>query len=111
LGFYVTTSTYSGKYDLALRLKGMEYSNSHASSRGVVMHGAAYASYEFLEKNGCQLGRSYGCPALPYDKFDQVVDWIKEGSCLYIYHPGTSYQRYSKYLHTNYYLEDFVSYD
>ena len=108
LGFYITTTTYSGKFELALRLKGMEYSNSHASSRGVVMHAAKYATYEFLEKNGCQLGRSYGCPAVPADRFDEVVEWIKGGSCLYIYYPSRSYKRYSKYLNKNNYLEEFV---
>ena len=109
IGFYVTTSTYhSRKFDLALRLKGMEYSNSHASSRGVVMHAAHYATYEFLEKNGCQLGRSYGCPAVPDDNFDEVVENIKEGSCMFIYYPSRSYQRYSKYLNRKNYLEDFV---
>jgi hypothetical protein len=107
LGFYVTTTTYTGKYDLALRLDGMEHSNSHASSRGVVMHGAEYATYEFLKKNG-SLGRSYGCPAMPYENFHQVVDWIKEGSCLYIYFPSRSYKRYSKYLNRTKYLEDFI---
>ncbi|MCG8574942.1 MAG: murein L,D-transpeptidase catalytic domain family protein [Flavobacteriales bacterium] len=109
LGFYVTTSTYHGKFKLALRLKGMEYSNSRASSRGVVMHGADYASYDFMEKNDCTLGRSYGCPALPHEGFEQVVEWIKEGSCLYIYYPSKSYQRYSKYLNRSNYLEDFVA--
>ena len=108
LGFYVTTSTYAGKFDLALRLRGMEYSNSHASSRGVVMHAAEYATYEFLEKNGCQLGRSYGCPAVPAEGFEDVVKWIKEGSCMYIYYPSRSYKRYSKYLNRRNYLEDFL---
>lgn len=108
LGFYITTTTYSGKYDLALRLKGMEFSNSKASSRGVVMHGAHYASYEFLEKNGCQLGRSYGCPALPFDGFESVVEMIKDGSCLFIYYPSRSYKRYSKYLNRKNYLLDFI---
>lgn len=107
LGFYVTTTTYSGKYDLALRLDGLEYSNSRASSRGVVMHGADYATYEFLEQNG-SLGRSFGCPAMPYENFHQVVDWIKEGSCLYIYYPSRSYVRNSRYLNRNNYLEDFI---
>ena len=108
LGFYITTTTYSGKYDLALRLKGMEYSNSKASSRGVVMHAADYATPEFLEKNGCSLGRSYGCPALPHEGFDQVVDWIKEGTCLFIYYPSRSYKRHSKYLNRKNYLVDFI---
>ena len=109
IGFYVTTSTYSGKFDLALRLDGKEHSNSHASSRGVVMHAAEYATYEFLEQNGCQLGRSYGCPAVPFEKFEEVVSWIKGGSCMYIYYPSRSYKRYSKYLNRKNYLEDFVT--
>ena len=108
LGFYVTTTTYHGKYELAMRLDGKEHSNSHANSRGVVMHGADYVSYEFLEKNGCQLGRSYGCPSLPHEGFEEVVEMIKGGSCLFIYYPSRSYQRYSKYLHRKNYLEDFV---
>ena len=108
LGFYVTTTTYTGKYKLALRISGKEHSNSHANSRGVVIHGAKYATYEFLEKNGCRLGRSHGCPALPYDNFEQVVEWIKEGTALFIYYPSKSYQRYSKYLNKRDYLEEFV---
>jgi len=108
LGFYKTTSTYhSSKYKLALRLDGLEHSNSNARSRGVVMHGAEYASYEFANKNG-SLGRSYGCPAMPYQNFDKVVSWIKQGSCMYIYYPSKSYQRYSKYLNRKNYLEDFI---
>ena len=109
IGFYVTTSTYqSRKYKLALRLAGKEYTNSHASSRGVVMHAADYATYEFLEKYGT-LGRSYGCPALPHKNFEQVVSWIKNGSCMYIYYPNRSYQRHSKYLNKKDYLSDFIS--
>ena len=108
LGFYITTSTYTGKYDLALRLEGMEHSNNHASSRGVVMHAAKYATYEFLKQNGGALGRSYGCPAMPFKHFHQVVDWIKEGSCLFIYYPSGSYKRYSRYLNKSKYLEDFI---
>lgn len=108
LGFYVTSSTYSGKFELALRLNGMEYCNSHASSRGVEMHAAKYATYEFLERNGGTLGRSYGCPAMPFENFHQAVDWLKEGTCLYIYYPSSSYQRYSAYLNRHKYLEDFI---
>lgn len=109
LGFYLTTSTYqSSKYKLALRLAGKEYTNSKASSRGVVMHGADYATYEFLKKHG-RLGRSYGCPAMPYENFEKVVSWIKNGSCMYIYHPNSYYKSHSKYLNRKDYLEDFIS--
>lgn len=108
LGFYKTSSTYqSSKYKLALRLDGLEHSNNKASIRGVVMHGAKYATYDFLQKNG-SLGRSYGCPAMPYENFDKIVSWIKHGSCMYIYYPSKSYQRYSKYLNRKNYLEDFI---
>ncbi len=108
LGFYLTTTTYSGKFDLALRIDGLERSNSHASSRGVVIHAAKYATYEFLEQNGGMLGRSYGCPALPFKKFDQIVEWIKGGSCVYIYHTSSYYKNKSKYLNQLDYLTNFV---
>jgi len=111
LGFYLTTTTYSGKFDLALRIEGLETTNSKASSRGVVIHAAKYATYEFLEQNGCTLGRSFGCPALPYDNFEQVVEWIKGGTCFFIYYPSSSYARHSKYLSRTDYLEPFVDED
>ena len=108
LGFYVTTSTYkSRKYDLALRLDGLEYTNSKASSRGVVMHGADYATYEFLNKNG-SLGRSYGCPAMPYKGFDEVVERLKHGTCLFIYYPDRRYLSRSKLLNKKDYLTYFI---
>ncbi len=108
IGFYLTTSTYqSSKYKLALRLNGLEYTNSNASSRGVVMHGADYATYEFLKRNGT-LGRSYGCPAMPYENFDMVVNWIKHGTCLFIYYPDQAYLNRSKILNKLDYLSYFV---
>lgn len=97
LGFYVTQETYSGKFDLALKLRGLEYSNSKARSRGVVMHGANYATYDFLERNG-MLGRSFGCPAIPMDQAEEIIHKVKAGACLYIYHPNASYHRHSRIL-------------
>ena len=108
IGFFKTTSTYhSHKYKLALRLDGLEYTNNNASSRGIVMHGADYATYEFLNKNG-MLGRSYGCPAMPYKNFDRVVDWLKHGTCLFIYYPDQYYLKRSKVLNKRDYLTYFV---
>lgn len=97
LGFYITEETYTGKFDLALKLKGLEYSNSHARSRGVVMHGAKYATYEYLKRNG-MLGRSFGCPAIPMDQAEEIIHKVKSGTCLYIYHPNSSYHRHSRIL-------------
>lgn len=108
IGFYLTTSTYhSSKYNLALRLDGLEYTNSNARSRGVVMHGAKYATYEFLKQNGV-LGRSYGCPAMPYENFDNVVNRIKNGTCLFIYYPDKNYLTRSKVLNKKDYLSFFL---
>jgi hypothetical protein len=108
IGFFKTTSTYnSHKYKLALRLDGLEYTNNNASSRGIVMHGADYATYEFLHQYGV-LGRSYGCPAMPYENFDLVVDWIKHGTCLFIYYPDNYYLSRSKILNKRDYLAYFV---
>ena len=104
LGFYTVNHTYKGKFDLAVKLNGLEYSNSHAHKRGIVMHAAKYANPEFANKNG-SLGRSLGCPALPEKGFDKVVDIVKGGSCLFIYAPNRSYQRRSKLLNKAYYLK------
>jgi hypothetical protein len=104
LGFYTVNHTYKGKFDLAVKLNGLEYSNSHAHKRGIVMHAAKYANPEFAKKNG-SLGRSLGCPALPQEGFKEVVDIVKGGSCLFIYAPNRSYQRRSKLLNRTYFLK------
>ncbi len=91
LGFYTTGDTYDGKNGYSLRLQGMERGiNDNAESRSIVIHGANYVSYDFIKKHG-RLGRSEGCPALSFDTFQQVIDLIKGGSCLFIYHEGKEY--------------------
>ena len=88
LGFYTTGQTYDGKNGYSLRLQGLESGlNDNAESRSIVIHGADYVSYDFIKKHG-RLGRSEGCPALSFDAFQQVIDLIKGGSCLFIYHDG-----------------------
>lgn len=96
-GAYVTSHTYHGKFDLALRLEGMEYSNSQANARGIVVHAAQYATEKFLKSNG-RLGRSFGCPAFPFKDFEEIVDLIKDGSCFYIYYPDPHYSKRSQLL-------------
>lgn len=97
LGFYLTEDTYTGKFDIALRLKGLEASNNKARSRGVVIHGAKYATEEFLLKNG-RLGRSFGCPAIPLNEAPEIINTLKNGSLVYIYHTSTRYRQQSKIL-------------
>lgn len=98
LGFYVTAESYIGKHGLSLKLHGKdEKYNSNALSRAVVIHGADYVSENFIKQHG-RLGRSFGCPALPADLNDKIVNLIKEGTCLYLHYPSKDYS--SKYLDT-----------
>ena len=90
LGFYRTAETYHGKHGLSLRLDGLENSNSNARDRAIVIHAADYVSQHFIEKFG-RLGRSLGCPSLPKEGYDQIVESIKEGTLLFIYYPEEQY--------------------
>lgn len=88
LGFYATGEVYQGKHGLSLRLDGLERGvNDNARSRAVVMHGADYVAESFI-KNNTRLGRSLGCPAIPMNMTKEIINTIKDKSCLYIYHPS-----------------------
>jgi hypothetical protein len=62
-----------------------------------VIHGADYVSYDFVQAHG-RLGRSQGCPALPLEKNEKIINIIKGGSCFFIYHPNTQYKKIFKHL-------------
>lgn len=100
LGFYLTGEIYNGKHDMSLKLDGLEYSNDKARKRGVVIHAADYVGHDYIKKNG-RLGRSYGCPALPHNGYENVVERIKEGSCFFIYYPEKDYLKKSKFVNSN----------
>lgn len=88
LGFFSTAETYFGKHGLSLRLDGLEHGINHnARMRHIVIHAADYAN-ENLGKQQGYLGRSLGCPALPKDVAHDIIDLIKEETCLFIYHQG-----------------------
>ena len=78
LGYYVTAETYSGKWGFSLRLDGLSSTNSNVRQRAVVMHGATYV----VDGKSIQ-GRSWGCPALPMNEKDAVINKVKGGSLLY----------------------------
>jgi len=87
-GFYVTRETYQGKHGLSLRLEGLEAGiNDHAYERGIVVHGANYVSESLANARGF-IGRSHGCPAVPDQASRPIINTIKEGTCLFIYHPS-----------------------
>ncbi len=90
-GFYTTGETYIGKHGFSLRLDGIERGiNDKARERAIVIHGADYVSSEFIEKNG-RLGRSFGCPAVPEELSREIIETIKDGTCLFVYAPSENY--------------------
>lgn len=98
LGFYVTKNTYFGKHGLSLRLSGVDKGfNDQAEARAVVVHGAEYIGDQ--RAGSGYMGRSFGCPAVPQHQASTVIKYIKDGTCLFIYHPSAnSYLRHSKIL-------------
>jgi hypothetical protein len=98
LGFYVTGNTYYGGHGLALTIEGLERGiNDKADERKIVVHGSEYVGSNFLRNNKFN-GRSFGCPAVPAKDTYKVINTIKEGSCLFIYHPTKNYISKSKIL-------------
>ncbi len=92
LGFYVTKSTYNGEHGLSLRMHGLEPGfNDKAYRRAIVVHGAKYVG------DGLK-GRSFGCPAVPKEDSDELINTIKDGTCLFIYYPSRHYLGKSKIL-------------
>jgi hypothetical protein len=81
-GGYRTGDFYQGKYGRSLRLSGLDWSNSNAEARAIVVHSAWYAEADQIAAHG-KLGRSEGCFALPYNSLQQVLARLGPGRFLY----------------------------
>lgn len=100
LGFYKTETTYYGGNGLSLKIEGLERGfNDKADARNIVIHGSDYVGASFIKNNPFN-GRSFGCPAVPSSQVDDVINMIKNGSCLFIYHPTKKYLTHSKILNS-----------
>jgi hypothetical protein len=100
LGFYITRNTYFGDHGLSLKIDGLEKGfNDRASSRNIVVHGSDYVGPDYIRNNPFT-GRSFGCPAVPSSEINDVINTIKEGTCLFIYHPTKKYLKQSKILNS-----------
>lgn len=98
LGFYITKQTYEGSHGLGLKLTGMEPGfNDRAEERDIVMHGAWYVCDKFVNQYG-KLGKSWGCPAVPVELHEQIINTIKDGTTLFIYYPDKGYLAASQLL-------------
>ncbi|MBK0382665.1 murein L,D-transpeptidase catalytic domain family protein [Pedobacter sp. SD-b] len=92
LGFFITNETYFGKHGLSLKLDGQDKGiNDLARERAIVVHGADYVSENFIKQTG-RLGRSFGCPAVPPELNEKVINLIKDKTCLFINGKSENYQ-------------------
>jgi hypothetical protein len=97
-GFYVTQETYMGNNGYSLKLEGIEKGiNDKALKRAIVMHGAPYVSKSYVEAQG-YIGRSEGCPAVPVEEAGDIINTIKNGTCLFVYSPNVFYAHHSAIL-------------
>ncbi len=95
LGFYLTGDPFIGRNGYSLRLEGIERGwNDHANSRAIIIHPANYVSQDHIRQWGL-LGRSEGCPAIPAELDQPIIDEIRGGSCLFVYAPNKTYLKRS----------------
>lgn len=84
-GFFLTGNVYKGINGKSLEIYGLEKGiNDNVRKRDIVIHGATYSNFDFLNKNG-RLGRSKGCLAVPTYDNDKLIDLINGGTVCYVH--------------------------
>jgi hypothetical protein len=81
-GAYTTGDYYDGKYGLSMKVRGLDWSNSNAEPRAIVIHNAWYAEDDMIQLHG-MLGRSEGCFAMSRDSQYQVMRKLAGGRMIY----------------------------
>lgn len=98
LGLFRTAESYVGRHGYSLRMDGLEPGvNDAARQRAIVIHGADYVASDWIDRQG-RIGRSLGCPAVPREVAEQVVDSLKDGQFLFSYFPDPDWLAESGYL-------------
>lgn len=101
LGIYRAKQSYYGREGLSLRLGGLDRSfNDNADGRSIVMHGGWYVDEKFIKNYG-RPGRSWGCPALPPNLAESIINTIKDNSMIVAYYPSDDWFVKSKFLNCN----------
>jgi len=101
-GFLVTSGVYSGKAGLSMQFNGVEPGiNNHVKSRSIVLHGSRFVNENIMNSRGT-IGKSLGCPAVPYGIHTRIIDAIKGGSCFFINTSDSWYAQNSKILNNNF---------
>lgn len=94
LGLFRGGESYSGRHGYSLRLDGLEPGfNDQARARALVIHGADYVAPRWAQKYG-RMGRSLGCPAVQQEVTRVLVDQLRDGQYLFVWHPQMKADRY-----------------
>lgn len=80
-GAYRTADYYWGANGSSMRLHGLEYDNSNAEARAIVVHGAWYAEPTLISEQG-KLGRSEGCFVFGADLLPEIMYKLGPGRLL-----------------------------
>jgi len=98
LGLARTAETYHGQWDYSLRLDGLDPAfNGDVRERAIVLHGADWASRDFLDANGA-LGLSWGCPTVDVAVATDVIDTLEGGALVWSYYPDAAFEKGSVWL-------------
>jgi L,D-transpeptidase-like protein len=81
-GTYTTGDYYDGKYGLSMKVRGLDWSNSNAEPREIVIHNAWYAEDDMIPLHG-KLGRSEGCFAMSRENQFKVMRRLGGGRMIY----------------------------
>lgn len=81
-GAYLTDEYYHGRYGRSMRVQGLDWTNSNAYQRAIVVHSAWYAEPSMLATRGL-LGRSEGCFAMSYASLQETLGRLGPGRFLY----------------------------
>ncbi len=81
-GAYASGDFYHGKYGLSMKLHGLDWSNSNALERAIVVHQAWYAEPDMIDAHG-KLGRSEGCFAFGRTSHFEVMRRLGQGRMIY----------------------------
>ncbi|MDQ6813332.1 MAG: murein L,D-transpeptidase catalytic domain family protein [Bacteroidota bacterium] len=102
LGFMLTGDTYHGKAGFCMRFNGVEAGiNDRVKSRGIVLHGSRFVNENIMSEKGT-IGKSLGCPAVPFGIHTRIIDAIKGGSCFFINSPDQWYVHNSNILNAQF---------
>lgn len=80
LGSYLISEKYYGKYGDSLKTDGLDSTNSLVRARTIVVHPSKY-----VKAGKAKQGRSWGCPAIPYEWIGKVIERLRDGSFMYAY--------------------------